>query len=52
MPDWQNTISDMAKRTRQFSWLVTNIGVLNGGSTYEPDGEKWFIDRGTVWSQC
>lgn len=44
--DWQKTMSDMAKKTRQFSWLVTNIGVLNGG-TSEPgdDGQNWSIDR-------
>ena len=28
--DWQKTMSDMAKKTRQFTWLVTNIGVLDG----------------------
>lgn len=30
--DWQKTMRDMAKKKRQFTWLVTNIGVL-GGST-------------------
>ena len=44
--DWQKTMSDIAKKARQFSWLVTNIGVLNGG-TSKPgeDGQKWSIDR-------
>ncbi|KAH8701388.1 hypothetical protein GQ44DRAFT_831895 [Phaeosphaeriaceae sp. PMI808] len=44
--DWQKTMSDMAKKTRQFSWLVTNVGVLNG-VTSEPgnDDQKWSIDR-------
>ena len=28
--DWQKTMSDMTKKTRQFTWLVTNIGVLDG----------------------
>ncbi|KAK7959083.1 uncharacterized protein PG986_003937 [Apiospora aurea] len=28
--DWQKTMGDMAKRKRQFSWLVTNIGVMDG----------------------
>ena len=28
--DWQRTMSSLAKKTRQFSWLVTNIGVLDG----------------------
>jgi hypothetical protein len=42
--DWQKTMSDMARKTRQFSWLVTNLGVLNGG-TWEPDDQNWSIDR-------
>jgi hypothetical protein len=40
--DWQKTMSDMAKKTRQFTWLVTNVGVLNGGTS---DDQKWSIDR-------
>lgn len=28
--DWQQTMMDQAKKTRQFSWLVTNIGVVDG----------------------
>ena len=28
--DWQKTLRDVAKRSRQFTWLVTNIGVLDG----------------------
>jgi len=31
--DWQQTMKDMAKRTRQLSWLVTNIGVLDGNAS-------------------
>ncbi|KUI65797.1 hypothetical protein VM1G_02288 [Cytospora mali] len=31
--DWKQTMSDMAKKTRQFSWLVTNIGVLDGNAS-------------------
>lgn len=31
--DWQKTMSDQAKKKRQFSWLVTNIGVLEGGNS-------------------
>lgn len=44
--DWRKTMSDMANKTRQFSWLVTNVGVLNG-VTSEPgnDDQKWSIDR-------
>jgi hypothetical protein len=40
--DWQKTMSDMAKKTRQFTWLVTNVGVLNGGTSGD---QKWSIDR-------
>lgn len=38
--DWQKTMSDMAKKKRQFTWLVTNIGVLNGNkpSSNPPPG--------------
>ncbi|THV49058.1 hypothetical protein BGAL_0213g00040 [Botrytis galanthina] len=28
--DWQKTMKDMAKKRRQFSWVVTNVGVMNG----------------------
>ncbi|KAK4203178.1 hypothetical protein QBC40DRAFT_275163 [Triangularia verruculosa] len=31
--DWQATMRGLAKRTRQFSWLVTNIGVLDGNGS-------------------
>lgn len=52
--DWKQTMSNMAKRTRQFSWLVTNIGMLDGGnapssatdgdSNPKPaDGQQWSI---------
>jgi hypothetical protein len=40
--DWQKTMSDMAKKTRQFTWLVTNVGVLNGSMSND---QKWSIDR-------
>jgi len=50
--DWQQTMRDMAKKTRQFSWLVTNVGVLNGNSTStrlsdtkSDDGQRWSISR-------
>lgn len=59
--DWQQTMRDMAKKTRQFTWLVTNIGVLDGNSstrlsttttrspagsdTKPDDGQKWSISR-------
>jgi hypothetical protein len=55
--DWKQTMGNMAKRTRQFSWLVTNIGVIDGGNASSPadgdtgaklepaDGQKWSIAR-------
>ncbi|KAI0011590.1 hypothetical protein F4779DRAFT_626441 [Xylariaceae sp. FL0662B] len=53
--DWQQTMSNMAKKKRQFSWLVTNVGVLDGntskrpsttgGDTKSDDGQRWSIDR-------
>ena len=59
--DWQQTMRDLAKKRRQFSWLVTNIGVLDGNSptrlstssTRSPidgnikydNGQRWSIDR-------
>jgi hypothetical protein len=52
---------DMAKKTRQFSWIVTNVGVMNGdtsknsrtATTQSPtsndnksdDSQKWSISR-------
>jgi hypothetical protein len=41
--DWQQTMRNMAKKTRQFTWLVTNIGVLDGNTS--DDGKRWSIDR-------
>ena len=51
--DWQTTMGAMAKKPRQFSWLVTNIGVMEGGdgdsrSRDRPghgDGQGWSIDH-------
>lgn len=55
--DWQQTMGAMAKKKRQFSWLVTNIGMLDpslstasnaGGdsSGSKPDErEEWSISR-------
>ncbi|KAK8062998.1 hypothetical protein PG997_015095 [Apiospora hydei] len=50
--DWQKTMGDMAKRKRQFSWLVTNIGVMKGGggnddieSDHEGIKKSWAISR-------
>ncbi|KAK4218447.1 hypothetical protein QBC37DRAFT_412530 [Rhypophila decipiens] len=40
--DWQETMREMAKKTRQFSWIVTNIGVMMGGSD---DDQKWSMTR-------
>lgn len=41
--DWEQTMSDMAKKTRQFTWLVTNVGVLDGKTS--GNGQRWSIDR-------
>ncbi|KAI0182656.1 hypothetical protein EV127DRAFT_487906 [Xylaria flabelliformis] len=59
--DWQQMMKDMAEKTRQFLWLVTNIGVLDGktptelslSTTRSPtdddsksdDGQRWSISR-------
>jgi hypothetical protein len=49
--DWKKTMRNFARRKRQFTWLVTNIGVLEGGDTQaDPDeGEQrksqWAITR-------
>lgn len=56
--DWQRTMSDMAQKTRQFSWLVTNLGVLDGNtstrlsttSTRSPTGGDTTFDDGQRWS--
>ncbi|KAI3391071.1 hypothetical protein diail_8057 [Diaporthe ilicicola] len=55
--DWQKTMSDMARRKRQFSWLVTNIGVLDGntapGTTPKSPtsgGDTNEFDNGQMWS--
>ena len=59
--DWQQTMKDIAKKKRQFTWLVTNIGMLTGntstslsttttrsptgGDTKFDDGQRWSIGR-------
>lgn len=50
--DWQKTMKDMAKKRRQFSWVVTNVGVMNGemptglSSDNTPgNSQKWSINR-------
>ena len=49
--DWQQTMRNIAKKTRQFSWLVTNIGVLNGNTTTRPsNGVDITSDKGQRWS--
>jgi hypothetical protein len=34
--DWQQTMKGAAKRKRQFAWLMTNIGVLDGTTAKKP----------------
>ncbi|KAM7204580.1 hypothetical protein V8F33_001544 [Rhypophila sp. PSN 637] len=47
--DWRSTMRDMAKKTRQFSWIVTNIGVMmsggGSGSGDEDDQKCWSMTR-------
>ncbi|KAK6193738.1 hypothetical protein LQW54_012164 [Pestalotiopsis sp. IQ-011] len=52
--DWEKTMRDQARKTRQFSWLVTNIGVLDGkatkkspegGNNKADDAQRWSIER-------
>lgn len=31
--DWEQTMKDIAKKRRQYSWLVTNLGVLDGNTS-------------------
>lgn len=57
--NWQQTMRDMAKKRRQLSWLVTNIGVLDGNTstglsttttTQPPTGSDTKSDDGQSWS--
>lgn len=57
--DWQKTMSDQARKKRQFSWLVTNIGVLQGGisstgtsttATQSPTDAQSKADEVQKWS--
>ncbi|KAJ2995078.1 hypothetical protein NUW58_g1378 [Xylaria curta] len=52
--DWQRTMRDIAKKRRLFTWLVTNIGVLDGNTSMRPstttdtksdDDQRWSINR-------
>ncbi|KAJ8119389.1 hypothetical protein ONZ43_g3650 [Nemania bipapillata] len=51
--DWRQTMSGMAQRPRQFTWLVTNVGILDGNSSQpstsdkanSADDQKWSISR-------
>ncbi|KAK4182448.1 hypothetical protein QBC35DRAFT_172314 [Podospora australis] len=49
--DWKSTMKNMANRTRQFTWLVTNIGVLdcNKSTASSPadsrEDPRWSIGR-------
>ncbi|KAI1345320.1 hypothetical protein F5Y01DRAFT_300831 [Xylaria sp. FL0043] len=56
--DWQRTMRDMAKKRRLFTWLVTNIGVLDGNAsmtldtttTQPPTGSDTMSDDNQRWS--
>ncbi|KAH7025113.1 uncharacterized protein B0I36DRAFT_295901 [Microdochium trichocladiopsis] len=47
--DWQQTMKEMAKRPRQFSWLVTNIGVLDGQGK-RGGGDGGGVENSVGWS--
>lgn len=34
--DWEKTMKGQARKKRQFSWLMTNVGVVGGGDTPKP----------------
>lgn len=52
--DWRKFMKDELKKPRAFSWEVSNLGVIQGGSiAQESDGhrlDRWSIDR-AVFSQ-
>ncbi|KAJ8132475.1 hypothetical protein O1611_g1151 [Lasiodiplodia mahajangana] len=47
IPDWQKYLTNLAQKPRQYSWMVTNLGVLNGDPDLEanpkPLSEAWAI---------
>ena len=56
--DWQQTMKGIAKKRRRFSWLVTNLGVLDGNMstrlsttmTRSPTGDNTTFEDGQTWS--
>ncbi|CAN8095375.1 unnamed protein product [Discula destructiva] len=56
--DWQQKMSNMAKKKRQFTCLVSNVGVLNGSTatrldtttTPSPTGSDSKVDDGQRWT--
>jgi hypothetical protein len=45
-PDWNTQQRSEMRRTRYLSWLVTNLGVLDGeGSASVGEGEAWSLRR-------
>ncbi|RSM19170.1 hypothetical protein CDV31_002091 [Fusarium ambrosium] len=44
--DWQEYHGDQAKRDRELSWIVTNLGVIDGESGEGTEGnERWSINQ-------
>ncbi|TVY84149.1 putative alcohol acetyltransferase FCK4 [Lachnellula suecica] len=41
--DWHQIMRDLANKPRRFTWLVTNVGVLDGKKSN--DDQKWSIER-------
>ncbi|KAI0483419.1 alcohol acetyltransferase-domain-containing protein [Xylaria cf. heliscus] len=47
VPNWQEQLSNLARKPRQYSWLVTNLGVLNGKPNLEKTSHK---TQGDAWT--
>ncbi|KAH7002644.1 hypothetical protein EDB80DRAFT_520371, partial [Ilyonectria destructans] len=47
--DWRSFVKDQAKKSRTYSWEISNLGVINGEVLKEKepsrDGERWTIER-------
>ncbi|ETS75424.1 hypothetical protein PFICI_12368 [Pestalotiopsis fici W106-1] len=50
VPDWRKQVMDAARRPREYSYFISNIGAIDGGlqtdaTASEPQSEKWTITR-------
>lgn len=48
--DWHHTMKNQAKKTRQFTWLITNIGVLNNNGNTPPTDSDTKSNNVQKWS--